>query len=276
MFFFDSEVIFTCSKGMYREAHGQDFRAGNAGSFWADGGRTPPTIEGLLHAKLNQDHVTEVPCLNVKEFTRAINYYTARDLTFEEDRVAAFAGLLTNTLEEADPLQEQALIVHGNPLQYLETALTWQQEPGAILRPSIRSAPFASPWTFAPSWSWASAGSQVYFLDDGKNRLFEFSALNDTDIFGMPKEYLLPGFLRAAAGPLPGKWRGAVKLPPKCLLDIREPGDLPQLNLVTIVFGAMLEPNEDGSYTLNLRNVGLPSTIPRARLTLDRRRVPRG
>lgn len=195
LYVFESEVIFTCSKGMYRESTGVKF----AGASPGDRGITPHTMDGYLHAKFNSEYFEGLPALDADELMLAVGEYTSRHLTFEEGRLKAFAGVIAVAGKSAIAREDNSLLLHGHPLHYFETALTWQQKENWILRRPSRQ--------FAPSWSWVSAGTKVYFLDNGedstRSRLFQYMRSNRLDIFGTPIDEFLPEFVRHAAGSRP-------------------------------------------------------------------------
>lgn len=210
------------------------FTAGGAGSTWGGGGANPPVIEGQLQAKLSSAEATEVPKIEIGEFLRAVRDYTKRQLTFEEDRIDAFSGLLLVSMSES---VERPLLLHGHPPQFFESALTWQQENVPDNNMLLRRSSFGR--HFAPSWSWASAGTEVYFLEDHHTWLFEYSMVNSIDVYGRIKEGFIPGFLRNAAGPRPTTLEEITELEHM----------IPRLHLVTLVFDAKRRSNEDGTYT---------------------------
>ncbi|CAH0053846.1 unnamed protein product [Clonostachys solani] len=163
LYIFPTEMIFSCCKGTFRESSRLHFSSGAAGSGWGDNGATPPIVAAEINAKIHSTLPDSGHALSARDFVRAVEEYTSRSLTVEEDRVIAFAGLIT--LSGGNPgsqFPERALLKHGHPPQFFETALTWQHEESFQKRqPRNRKL-------FVPSWSWASAGTKVYFLDNGE------------------------------------------------------------------------------------------------------------
>lgn len=267
LYVFEDECIFSCPKGMYRESQGTRFHPGSAGSSWGDRGMTPPTIEALLNAKFNDSATGAANLLETREFVRAVEEYTSRNLSLEEDRVQAFAGLVTDPTTAGD----DALLLHGQPFQYFETALTWQQEVNWPLRQGWRRP------LFAPSWSWASAGTKVYFFDGGydnsKSRLFEYSRLNELDVLGMPVKRFIPPLFTRLMGSRNSNTAFIDQFHPDGSMkdaNLQENDSrLPRLHLFTIVFDVICEKSEeDGQYMLHSTSSEQASI---AAISVDRR-----
>lgn len=267
LYVFPNELIFSCSKGTYRESSGAAFSVGSAGSIWGDGGTTPPTISGLLHAKFNGTNGAAEAVLTAREFVQAVEEYTCRDLTFEEDRIKAFAGLVVAPSRSLNPVSEEPLLLHGHPLQYFETALTWHPQEGWPARTSASGRPVA------PSWGWASAGTKVDFFDDGEEHTrscwFKYSMVDGKDILGIPVEEDIPivsdlglkGFAQTVQ-----EAAEARIAPPSYEQNqtgyVAEVGSrLPFLHLVTVIFEATLEPINEGQHCLSANGNDDDTTI---------------
>ncbi|KAK8028475.1 heterokaryon incompatibility protein-domain-containing protein [Apiospora marii] len=223
-------MIFSCTQGVYRESSDCAFASKPAGSTWEDSGASPPIIAAELYAKLHSSLPAGLTynLITAREFVRATEEYTGRRLTFETDRVAAFAGLIAAATSPADNVPERAFLKHGHPLRFFETALTWQYEHDVWQHhqeslpsdqeslmsdqeslPSdqdstqpdqeschIEQKPYEeNAWVAnadVPSWSWASAGAKVHFLDNGDEDdrcdLFRFQLLDRFDVLGLPRD----------------------------------------------------------------------------------------
>ena len=257
LYIFETEVIFSCAIGTYRETHGLRLQEGSAGSTWGDHGSSVPTIEGLLHAKLNSVGSESRDIISRKEFVKAVEEYSGRELTFEQDRIRAFAGLVTAPLPTQDPLEETSALLHGHPLAYFETALTWHQEDDSV---GLHTTPSN---VIAPSWSWASAGGKVYFHDEGEEHLkccwFKFSLFEGFDVLGIPVEVdislVSELHLNSREAVIHSVLSGRDGLPAYETLSEQmiTPGAahrLPRLHLVTVTFRAMLKSAEEGQHYL--------------------------
>ncbi|KAH7018041.1 uncharacterized protein B0I36DRAFT_335210 [Microdochium trichocladiopsis] len=246
-----------------------------------------------LQAQFNGGGDGRETVVTLPDFVRSVEEYTARELSVEEDRVAAFAGLVTATAaSRAHEQSEQALLKHGHPLPYFETLLTWQHvlqydSHGPRNHQMVRRPMFGEP--FVPSWSWAAAGMKVQFLDRGSGRpsaaWFEFAPLGDIHVLGLPTEAMVrdlsrrfgvssPDSIMALArlermseptstypptymeldGP-PAYRVEANAMPPQLDPSLRgqATSKLPQLHLVTVTFSAYLYFAESGSKRLILQ-----------------------
>ncbi|KAI0442333.1 heterokaryon incompatibility protein-domain-containing protein [Xylaria telfairii] len=188
LFVFPSEMIFTCSMGTYRESNGSGFVSEVAGTTWGDFGTTMPLIAGELFAQFQPRRNKDSIAMNARQFIRAVEEYSSRNLTIESDRIAAFAGLVAVTTNPEDGISDNALLGHGHPLRFFETALTWQHDTTFHKRINQGKC-------FAPSWSWASAEAKVHFLDNGDedslSNWFSFGLLNPIDVLGLPSRDFL-------------------------------------------------------------------------------------
>ncbi len=185
---FDSEVLFTCGAYTFRESMGRNLMVVNEDEVErAIYGQGVPCHTSQLHTGLQgkPDNAAEV--LNVNEFLRAVEEYTARNLTLQSDRVAAFAGVIIAAMKSPmDEVSEQALLTHGHPLRFFEVLLTWEQG-------TFRGEPSPLPdKPFVPSWSWAASAKGVYYCGI-RNRLlydrncwFQFNILPDNNILALP------------------------------------------------------------------------------------------
>lgn len=169
-------MIFSCSKGMFRESTGPHYVPEPAGSTWGDSGATPSSVASRLQAKFNSatgdSHHHDLNVVSLDDYVRAVEEHTARELTFEEDRVKVFAGFVVAGAGAGGTptASERALLRHGHPLAYFETLITWQrvlQYDGEGLRETQRVRRPTLGRQFAPSWSWAAAGTKVRFLHRG-------------------------------------------------------------------------------------------------------------
>lgn len=262
LYVFPSEIFFSCDNGTYRESTGYQFSPDPAGSTWSDFGATPPLIAGELNVAMQKRRKSSAKLITARQFVRAVEEYTSRSLTFEEDRVEAFAGLIMASTDENDRISEASLFKHGHPLSFFETAMTWHPKSDSSTRLPANGR------LFAPSWSWASAGSKVHFLDNGEEKFranyFEYSAEGELDIVGVPSQTKLSDYLRLA---FPSElidsrpWLENVPIDPSPSdLKATTPSDvasprsqmLPTLHLITIVFEAMLEKASEGVYSMRL------------------------
>ncbi|KAK5124780.1 hypothetical protein LTR85_001493 [Meristemomyces frigidus] len=290
LYIFPNEVIFSCNEGMFRESTGMAFVPGSAGTIWGDAGATPPSIAAMLNAKLQSKSAVMEKVLTTSEYVRAVKHYTTRELSFEEDRVKAFAGLVTAASMSSDLSEDVPSLLHGHPMPFFETLLTWHYDGDRPRRLPSREV------KFVPSWSWASAGRGVHFLDDGqqhsKNCWFRYTLLKGYDVLGLPatKDIPLVSSLRlvfpeAMYETCP--WESATHAPPpsyeesaynpghgevlKDRLSLLEGSAfaqadrrLPSLHLLTVVFEANLYPASEGQHSLVPLNA---SSSARSRLT---------
>ncbi|KAI1739736.1 heterokaryon incompatibility protein-domain-containing protein [Xylaria scruposa] len=259
LYIFPSETIFSCSRGTYRESAGTSFDPKPAGTTWGDSGTTMPLIAPELWANVNNTPADLGNMMSARQFVRAVEEYTSRNLTFEVDRVAAFAGLVTAATSPNDEISEQALLQHGHPLQFFETALTWQHEEGFQGRHTQGKC-------LVPSWSWASAGTKVQFLDNGdegsRSNWFRFGMVNEFDVLGLPARNFLSSKLNLSfptellnSRPwlqyTPSKAPPGYAPIPQVQATSFNPGNLPQLHLVTVLFDGYWSCDSEGRHSLS-------------------------
>ncbi|KAJ1324732.1 HET domain-containing protein [Microdochium nivale] len=262
LYVFPSEVIFSCSTGTFRESTGQHFVNEPAGSTWGDSGSTPPSVAARLQAQFNSSR-SHKDIVSLPDYMRAVEEYTARELSVEEDRVGAFAGLVAAAIGAAEHgIAEQALLRHGHPLPYFEPLLTWQHmlqydAHGPKEQQNVRQPAFGKP--FVPSWSWASAGMKVQFLDKSSQRRttwFDFTTIGETHILGIPTYNMIREMMQRLNMHGPQEiidrrpWVSFISQPTPSHTDNSnashsaeqslESTTLPQLHLVTVVFTAYL------------------------------------
>lgn len=262
LFILGSEVFFSCGAYKFRESLGR--RVTPASQNVVDRGIIGETISSnteMLHKSLQSkpDNMSEV--LDVQKFIHALEEYTNRSLTVEEDRVPAFAGVIIAAATNPD---EVGLLKHGHPLRFFEILLTWQYWFGQFNHrrgvadrytgtPSIPEKPFA------PSWSWASSPVQIGFHSVRNSLLhywdvpwFQYTILDNHDILALPTKHNVT----------PSPFLAGVRLPAelipsqpwmKCVSDNLPPDheagsstgspvynslSLPILHMVTLVFDA--------------------------------------
>ncbi|KAI0458569.1 heterokaryon incompatibility protein-domain-containing protein [Xylaria acuta] len=259
LYVFPSEMIFSCSKGTCREATGTEFDPKPAGTTWGDSGVTMPIIASELWANFQNESTEAGNMMNARQFVRAVEEYTSRNLTVEADRVAAFAGLIAAATGPDDEIPERALLQHGHPLRFFETALTWQHEEGFQGR-------HARGECFVPSWSWASAGTKVHFLDGGKegsqSNWFRFGIVNGFDVLGLPTHDFLSSKLglnfptellnrRPWLKHTPSNAPPSYESTPSVQVTSSKPGNLPQLHLVTVLFDGNFFYAQEGRHCLS-------------------------
>ncbi|KAI0486954.1 heterokaryon incompatibility protein-domain-containing protein [Xylaria cf. heliscus] len=197
LLFFDSEVFFSCGEHKCRESlgrrHAPPTRRGvDRGVI---GEECDPEIE-FFHRRLrrNPDNMPKV--LKLREFMYALQEYTDRSLTFEEDRILAFAGVVMAV--STNPDEMRGLLRHGHPLRFFEVLLTWENKHSYRLRPrrgvktelgTLQSMPEIS----VPSWSWASSPVRVGFHDQNNHLInspdepwFKYTLLHNQDILALP------------------------------------------------------------------------------------------
>ncbi|KAK4914305.1 hypothetical protein LTR49_017443 [Elasticomyces elasticus] len=256
LYVFSDEMWFSCERSTYRESAGEKSSVGSAGSTW-DASGAPPSIASVLQAKFHSDVYVQNRAIDARDFVLAVEHYTSRELTFEEDRITAFAGVITVQRSPIDHMADRSLLLHGHPLDFFETALTWHREDDdAVLRTPRNSKPFA------PSWSWASAGAKINFLDDGRdhsrNRWFRYTILNGHDVIGLPAGTDMANNLKM---PYPADllasqpWNLAIPPPPyvasmRPSLRILSP-QLPRLHLLTVIFNAQLQSTRGGQLRMS-------------------------
>ncbi|KAK4932148.1 hypothetical protein LTR49_001445 [Elasticomyces elasticus] len=266
LYVFPTDIFFSCERGMFRESTGERFVEGSAGSTWDSGG-APPSIASLLHAKLHSSSGAPARTIDARDFILAVEHYTSRDLTFEEDRINAFAGIVTSTSISNDPMDDIALLSHGHPLAFFETTLTWHRDDDSV---DLRRASHGR--EFAPSWSWASAGARVHFLDDGRdhsrNNWFFYESLRGSDILGIPAKDGLASVpeldLRYPQDIVQNRpWESSadVILPGYNENPDPSPGTapraMPRLHLLTVVFTANLRLRHPGQLSMtSIHNTG--------------------
>ncbi|KAI0448169.1 heterokaryon incompatibility protein-domain-containing protein [Xylaria telfairii] len=191
LFFLESEVFFKCGAHTFRESLGlhpiREVRPtvsrGISDDPWVS------HTEGL-HKSLHNKPDNLSKALNGDIFIHALEAYSKRSLSFEEDRVAAFGGVIlaaaTGPMVE---ISERELLRHGHPLHLFEILLAW--EHGYSGTSSARPIPDKP---FAPSWSWASSPVSITFSEFPHNRLihrldhpwFRYTLLHNHDILGLP------------------------------------------------------------------------------------------
>jgi len=258
LYVFPSEIIFSCSTGTFRESTGQDFVPEPAGSTWGDGGTTPPSIDARLQSQFSNIgshvHIVDLP-----DYVRAIEEYTARELTVEEDRVAAFAGLVVAASRCKDYNgAEKAILKHGHPLAHFETLLTWQNvlqydEDGLRQQQTVRHP--TSGKHFAPSWSWAAAGTKVQFLSKGaehqRTPWFSYSTVGERHVLAQPTTTMTEEIFRLLG--LSGAEYIQTRRPWEVtgLLE----AEITQLHIVTVTFNARLYPTAQASGGLVLESI---------------------
>ncbi|KAK5724400.1 hypothetical protein LTR15_004445 [Elasticomyces elasticus] len=259
LYVFPTDIFFSCERGMFRESTGEKFIEGSAGSTWDSGG-APPSIASLLHAKLHSPSGVSARTIDARDFVLAVEHYTSRDLTFEEDRINAFAGIVTSTSISSDPMDDVSLLSHGHPLAFFETTLTWHRDDDSV---NLRRASHGR--EFAPSWSWASAGAKAHFLDDGRdhsrNNWFFYESLKGSDILGIPAKDGLASvpelglrYPQDIVQDRPWQSSADVVLPgynetPDSALGTA-PRAMPRLHLLTVVFKANLRLRREGQLSM--------------------------
>ncbi|KAI1190605.1 heterokaryon incompatibility protein-domain-containing protein [Nemania serpens] len=278
---FSSEVFFTCGTHAFRESARRRLvsvtnkEAVKRGIF----GQLTRSFTADIHRSIQMypAHVSEV--LDMSAFTVAVKEYTTRDLTMEEDRVAAFAGVVLAAMpKRLDEASERALLTHGHPLRFFEILLTWRRL-GLGETSSIPDKPFA------PSWSWASSLGRTRFalvydrlLMDQRNIWFQYSFLENHDILGLPTNNNLIADLIQVRLPdelIPDrpwvKYLSTDLLPPSD--GARPPTSspiynsplLPKLHLVTLVFDARFVPLEKQHTLVSLGSTETEEEIRRRR-----------
>ncbi|ETS80190.1 hypothetical protein PFICI_07719 [Pestalotiopsis fici W106-1] len=261
LYVFPTEIFFSCDNGTYRESTGETFVSEPLGSTWSDFGATPPLIAGELNVAMQKRRNSSTKLITTRQFVRAVEEYTSRNLTFEEDRVEAFAGLITASTDQIGGISEASLLKHGHPLSFFETALTWHPESDSPVRLPTHRKPFV------PSWSWASAGSKVHFLDNGeednKSNWFRYDGIGNLDVVGLPSRDILSRelglyFPTELINSQP--WLEKMPKNSPAELDATVTPDvvsirsqkLPTLHLVSIVFEAMFVKASEGLHSLQL------------------------
>ncbi|KAF7532580.1 hypothetical protein G7054_g7816 [Neopestalotiopsis clavispora] len=248
LYIFPTEMFFSCNTGSYRESTVNKFVPEPLGSSWSDSGATPPLIAAELRVAMQTRRNNSTELLTTRQFVRAVEEYTSRNLTIEEDRVEAFAGLITASVDVGDKISEVSLLRHGHPLSFFETALTWHP----VSDPPTRLPANGKPFT--PSWSWASAGSKVHFLDNGeedtKSNWFRYEVIGMLEILGLPlpaNDLVYPhlGYPKELIDSKPWLKKIRIDAPPSYLAATQRPAVvhptsrvLPILHLITIVFEA--------------------------------------
>ncbi|KAI0402902.1 heterokaryon incompatibility protein-domain-containing protein [Xylaria palmicola] len=195
--------------------------------------------------------------IELNYFLSALKEYTGRQLKFERDRVAAFAGVVIAAAASAmDEASERELVKHGHPLRFFEVLLTWQylneynsgEEFGKALQLLNE---------FVPSWSWASSPEQIAF-ETIRNRLildwdfpwFNYTVLQNHDILGLPTGYNSTSHMTGLAMPAElitdAPWMkslpvGSPLVPeagPSTGSRVLDPPSLTNIHIVTLVFDA--------------------------------------
>ncbi|KAI1133044.1 heterokaryon incompatibility protein-domain-containing protein [Nemania abortiva] len=253
LFIFPSEAFFVCGTHTFRESAGRRPVIVNKGRVYRGiFGERSRSNTAELHRGIQRNPAKMSEVLEVETFIGALEEYTARNLTVEEDRVAAFAGVviaaLTNPMDE---VSERALLRHGHPLRFFEILLTWQHFISERKTSTMLSKPFA------PSWSWASSPMRANF-HRVRNRLllerdvfwFQYSFLRNHDVLGLPTEYNLTSHMIGLRLPdgliMDQPWMKSVldNLPPShearpsTSSSINDSLPLPKLHIITVVFDA--------------------------------------
>jgi hypothetical protein len=240
LYIFPTEMIFSCCKGTFRESSRLHFSSGAAGFGWGDNGATPPIVAAEINAKIHSALPGSGYSLSARDFGRAVEEYTSRSLTVEGDRVVAFAGLITISAgnHPSNQFPERALLKHGHPPQFFETALTWQHEENFQKRQPRNEKPFV------PSWSWASAGTKIRFLDNGEENgrscFFNFTCLDGHDVLAIPRQSFFVPKRFALAEPLDillsQPWMRNRSVPLSCHEAASPLLQVSSLHMVTVVF----------------------------------------
>ncbi|KAI1156052.1 heterokaryon incompatibility protein-domain-containing protein [Nemania diffusa] len=254
LFILPSEVFFVCGGYTFRESAGRRPVIENEGTVYRGiFGERPHSYTAGLHKNIQSNPANVSQVLEVEIFIRALEEYTARDLTVEDDRIGAFAGVIiaaaTNPMDE---ISERALLRHGHPLRFFEILLTWEHFLSKRKTSSMPSRPFA------PSWSWASSPMQVNF-STVRNRLLlepeclwiQYSFLRNHDILGLPTaEYNLIPYLTGLGLPvglitdqpwiksLPDDMPPSHEARPLTGLSVDDFLPLPKLHTITLLFDA--------------------------------------
>ncbi|KAI1171161.1 heterokaryon incompatibility protein-domain-containing protein [Nemania sp. FL0916] len=251
LYVFSSEMIFSCSKGTCRESTGPNFKPEPAGTRWGDSGVTMPIIASELWVQFQSPSYTRLGnMISARQFVRAIEEYTSRGLTIEADRVAAFAGLIAAATDAGDEISERGFLKHGHPLRFFETALTWQHKE------EFQGRHIGGPCT-VPSWSWASAGTRVHFLDNGEEQYrsnwFVFGILNGFDVLGLPHPAHFIDkrpWLKFVPSNAPPSYEPTTPV----YSTSTAPRDLPRLHLLTVIFDAYFGDAEEGQHYISPAN----------------------
>ncbi|TRX90359.1 hypothetical protein FHL15_008724 [Xylaria flabelliformis] len=263
LFFLASEVFFSCGAYKFRESLGR--RAAPMARNVVDRGTlgdSVPSKTEALHRSLQSKPDNMLEVLNAEQFIHAVEEYTDRSLTVEEDRVPAFAGVVMGAVTR--PMDEVGLLRHGHPLRFFEILLTWQYKNN-LFHPRrgdrLNAKPIIIPdKPFAPSWSWASSPVQVgfyplnYLLYHPDVPWFQYTLLDNHDILALPtKHNVIPSpFLIGLE--LPAElitsqpWMECISVSDNLPLDyeagsstnspIYDSLPLPILHMVTLVFDA--------------------------------------
>ncbi|KAI1180241.1 heterokaryon incompatibility protein-domain-containing protein [Nemania sp. FL0916] len=193
LFVLDSEMFFDCGGYAFRESTGRRLIVDNQGSIhrwlWAESSISESAaLQAVIHKKTSgaEDPLTAV------QFLHAVQEYSQRSLSVDEDRLPAFAGILSAAMGPLDRASQQAFLKHGHPLRYFETLLTWTDNRARCIDRETDNYSFPPPNSYVPSWSWASNGIGAWFKilgdpgDCDQYNWFYFCQLPNYDIIGLP------------------------------------------------------------------------------------------
>ncbi|KAI1369109.1 heterokaryon incompatibility protein-domain-containing protein [Xylaria arbuscula] len=189
LFIFKTKALFNCGSECYqdelrgRSVVGRNPYGPDRGIF----GEHMADYTSDLHAMIRHKPSNPAELLDVRTFIDVIAKYSGRALTYESDRIAAFAGVILASIDGSmDDSSEQALLKHGHPLRFFEVLLTWEHWEGVLEWSPLPKI------AFAPTWSWASASKQVRFssirnrLVSDPNPWFRYTSLLENDILALP------------------------------------------------------------------------------------------
>ncbi|KAI1742478.1 heterokaryon incompatibility protein-domain-containing protein [Xylaria scruposa] len=197
LFFLASEVFFSCGAYKFRESLGR--RAAPMARNVVNRGTLSEIVRSkteALHRSLQSKPDNMLEVLKAEQFLAALEDYTDRSLTVEEDRVPAFAGVVMAAV--TNPMAEVGLLKHGHPLRFFEVLLTWQYKHGWFkprrgVADRLNAKPIIPDKPFAPSWSWASSPVQVSFRFHLDVPWFQYTLLENHDILALPtKSNVIP------------------------------------------------------------------------------------
>lgn len=96
---------------------------------------------------------SQTPLARLEKYTEAVPSYTKRQLSYNSDIIAAFAGIISSIWPGDD---HAPALEHGLPLESLPVALLWEPvEAGQLSRRIIHDSVISSKPRIFPSWSWA-------------------------------------------------------------------------------------------------------------------------
>lgn len=248
LYIFPSEVYFRCATHNYRESMGCVCVAlGGGFTYRGIVGQNCWSYTVQLHKNLQNNPTNMSEVLEMKQFTKSVEEFSERNLTFESDRVAAFAGVVIASLTSpVDEVSERMLLTHGQPLHFFEYLLTWQHGIGRKELP-IPDKPIA------PSWSWPSSPTQVTWvrardsLLQDRNSWFQYTSLPNHDIVGLPTKFNafdklvgleLPDELIASEPWMKGQPNSSSTSERSSDSSVYNTLALPKLHLITLVFDA--------------------------------------